>query len=154
MALWEAAAVREILEGLLGRTLLTVAEARHWRDGVRGEGDEALIDFWLHFDGMPAVHVCGDDSGTRLLVTYDEPYPSYDMGRYGEFRVGSPQRADLLSQVAGHRLVDAAILGDRVGVLLRFDHRDLAVVECDDDFVFSTSVPEGLPVGSWLGAVS
>jgi hypothetical protein len=144
--------VSEILVRLLGRTLLIVAEARHWRDGVRGEGDEALIDFWLYFDGLPAVHVCGDDSGSRLLVTFDEPYASYDMGQYGEFRVGPPERADLLSHFAGHRLVDAAILGDRVGVLLRFDHRDLAVVERDDDFVLSADAPVGLTVGSWLAA--
>jgi hypothetical protein len=144
--------VREILAGLLGRTLLTVAEARHWRDGVRGEGDEALIDFWLYFDGLPALHVCGDDSGARLLVTFDEPYASYDMGQYGEFRVEPPERADLLSYFAGHRLLDAAILGDRVGVLLRFDHGDLTVLERDDDFVLSTGAPVGLTVGSWLAA--
>ncbi|MCW2642282.1 MAG: hypothetical protein JWP76_4588 [Dactylosporangium sp.] len=150
IALCEAACVREILVQLLGRTLLTVAEARHWRDGVRGEGDEALIEFWLHFDGMPAVHVCGDDSGSRLLVTFDEPYASYDMGQYGEFRVESPEPADLLSHFAGHRLVDAAILGDSVGLLLRFDHGDLAVVERDDDFVLSGVAPVGLTIGSWL----
>jgi hypothetical protein len=153
IALCEAAGVREILVQLLGRTLLIVAEARHWRDGVRGEGDEALIDFWLYFDGLPAVHVCGDDNGARLLVTFDEPYASYDMGQYGQFRVESPQRTDLLSHFAGHRLVDAAILGDSVGVLFRFDHRDLAVVERDDDFVLSEGVPPALAVGSWLAAV-
>jgi hypothetical protein len=150
IALCEAAGVREILVQLLGRTLLTVAEARHWRDGVRGEGDEALIDFWLYFDGLPALHVCGDDSGSRLLVTFDEPYASYDMGQYGEFRVEPPQRADLLSHFTGHRLADAAVLGDRAGILLRFDHRDLAVVERDDDFMFGAGVPDGLAVGSWL----
>jgi hypothetical protein len=146
----EAAGVRDILVQLLGRTLLIVTEARHWHDGVRGEGDEALVDFWLHFDGLPAVHVCGDDNGTRLLVTFDEPYPSYDMGRYGEFRVESPRSTDALAGFAGHRLADAAVLGDRTGMLLRFDHGDLAVVEDGDDFVLSAKPPEGLPVGPWL----
>jgi hypothetical protein len=72
------------------------------------------------------------------------------MGQYGEFRVESPEPADLLSHFAGHRLVDAAILGDRVGLLLRFDHGDLAVVERDDDFVLSGVAPVGLTIGSWL----
>ncbi|NJC63810.1 hypothetical protein HC028_04710 [Planosporangium flavigriseum] len=145
--------MRKILVQLLGRTLLVVEEARHWRDGVRGEGDEALIDFWLYFDGLPAVHVCGDDDGERLLVTFDEPYASYDMGEYGEFRVASPRQTDLLWHYAGHQLVDAAVLGDRVGVLFRFDHRDLAVVERDDDFVLSDAAPAGLAVGDWLTTV-
>jgi hypothetical protein len=144
--------VRETLVRLLGRTLLSVAEARHWRDGVRGGGDEALIDFWLYFDGLPPVHVCGDDSGARLLVTFDEPYASYDLGEYGEFRVEPPEDGELLSHFTGHRLVDAAVIGDRAGVLLRFDHRDLVVVERDDDFVFGAGAADGLAVGSWLAA--
>jgi hypothetical protein len=148
--LCEAAGVRDILVQILGRSLLVVTEARHWSDGVRGAGDEALVDFWLHFDGMPAVHVCGDDDGIRLLVTFDEPYASYDMGRYGEFRVEPPTSGDTLAGLAGHRLADAAVLGDSVGMVLRFDHRDLAVVEHDDDFVLSAEPPDGIPLGPWL----
>jgi hypothetical protein len=151
MGLCEAADVHEILIQLLGRTLSAVAEARHWRDGVRGEGDEALIDFWLYFEGQPAVHVCGDDSGKCLLLSFDEPYASYEMGQYGEFRVEPPRPGDLLADFVGHRLVAAAVLGDHNGVLLRFDHRELAVVEDGDDFVLGIDgAPEGLPVGTWL----
>jgi hypothetical protein len=132
--------------------LTAVTEARHWRDGVRGVGDEALIDFWLYFEGRPAVHVCGDDSGTRLLLTFDEPYPSYELGQYGEFRVEPATPGDVLARFVGHRLTAAAVLGDRTGVLLRFGDRELAVVEDDDDFVLSTAgAPPGLPVGPWVG---
>jgi hypothetical protein len=145
--------VREILLQLLGRTLVAVTEARHWRDGNRGDGDQALIDFWFYFEGRPAVHVCGDDSGSRLLLSFDEPYPSYELGQYGEFRVEPVRPGDVLAGYIGHRLVDAALLGDRAGVLLRFDDRDLAVMDEDDDFVLTTDGPPGgLPVGPWLRA--
>jgi hypothetical protein len=151
IGLCKAAGVREILVQLVGRTLDAVTEARHWRDGVRGEGDDALIDFWLYFDGQPAVHVCGDDSGTRLLLSFDEPYASYDMGPYGEFRVEPPWPGDLLAGYVGHRLVAAAVLGQANGMLLRFDDRELTVAEDGDDFTFSTGdVPAGLTVGPWL----
>jgi len=128
--------VREILAQLLGRPLERVIEARHWRDGVRGEGDDAIIDFWWYFEGLPAAHVCGDDNGTRLLITFDEPYASYEMGQYGEFRVAPPEPGDLMADFVGHRLLEATILGPGAGVWLRFDHRELVVVERADDFVF------------------
>jgi hypothetical protein len=142
--------VREILVQLLGRTLSAVTEARHWRDGVPGDGDEALIDFWLYFEGKSAVHVCGDDSGSRLLLSFDEPYASYHLGQYGEFRVGPVTAGSALAELVGRRLLNAAVLGDRTGVLLRFDDRELAVIEDDDDFVLSTNAPAGLPVGPWI----
>ena len=52
--------MREILVQICGRRLSAVTEARHWGAGATGEGDDALIDFWLYFDGCPALHVGGD----------------------------------------------------------------------------------------------
>jgi hypothetical protein len=143
--------VQDILVQLLGRTLRAVTEARHWRGGVRGDADDALIDFWLCFEGLPAVHVCGDDSGTRLLLSFDEPYDSYELGQYGEFRVGPAIAGDLLAEFVDHRLVDAVVLGDRAGVVLRFEDRDLVAIEDNDDFVLSAGpAPAGQSVGTWL----
>jgi hypothetical protein len=134
--------MREILARIVGCTLESVTEARHWRAGTPGDGDDALIDFWLYFNGCPAVHVCGDDSGTRLLLTFDDPYVSYEMGPYGEFRVEPVLPTSPLAPVVGQRLVEAVALGSDAGVWLRFDQRELAIVESDDDFEFATEPAE------------
>jgi hypothetical protein len=130
--------MREVLARLVGRTLESVTEARHWREGMPGDGDEALIDFWLYFQGCPAAHVCGDDSGTRLLITFDDPYASYEMGPYGEFRVEPVLPTSPLAPIVGRRLVAADTIGPETGVLLRFDERELAIIASDDDFEFAT----------------
>jgi hypothetical protein len=140
--LCDAAAMRENLSRILGRTLESVTEARHWRADVPGDSDEALIDFWLYFDGLPALHVGADDSGTRLLLVFDDPYASYEMGPYGEFRVGPVADSGPLAGLVGHRLVEAAVLGAGAGVWLRFDHREFVVLEEDDDFAFATDPAE------------
>jgi hypothetical protein len=136
--------MREILAGIVGRPLDAVIEARHWREGVPGDSDEALIDFWLYFRDRPTVHVCGDDTGTRLVLTFDEPYASYELGRYGEFRVEPAAPGSPLADFVGHRLDGATVLDAGTGVWLRFDHRDLVIAERDDDFVF---LPDLGPVG-------
>jgi hypothetical protein len=136
--LCDAAAMREILAAIVGRPLDAITEARHWRDGVPGDSDDALIDLWLYFRDRPAVHVCGDDTGTRLVLTFDEPYASYEMGPYGEFRVEPVAAGSPLADFVGHRLDGAAVLDAGTGVWLRFDHRDIVIAERDDDFVFIT----------------
>src|SRR4029453_9454110 len=108
--LCDAAAMREVLAAIVGRPLDAVTEARHWRDGVPGDSDEALIDFWLYFRDRPAVHVCGDDTGTRLVLTFDEPYASYELGPYGEFRVEPVAAGSPLADFVGHRPDGAPLL--------------------------------------------
>lgn len=112
--------MRDILNRIVGRTLTGATEARHWVDGVRGTGDDALMDCWLHFAGEPPLHLCGDDTGTRLEVTFDEPYTSYDLGPRGEFRVEPPTPNDVLSRYVGCRLIAAVPVGGGGGLLLRF----------------------------------
>jgi hypothetical protein len=134
--------MRDILARLRGHRLDGVTEARHWSADAPGDTDEALVDFWLHFDGYPALHAGGDDSGTRLLLVFDEPYASYDMGHFGEYRVGPVADVGPLAGLVGHHLVDAAVLGADAGVWLRFDHRELIVLADDDDFGFVTDTAE------------
>ena len=150
----------EILAQLCGSILSGVTEARHWRGGVRDDSDGGLIDLWLHFDAHPALHLTGHPDGTGSLVEYDEPYESYEMGQYGEFRVEPVRPNGLLAGVLGHRLVGAALIastgeGPQTGMCLRFDHRDLVIAQWNDDFVLALdAVPVGLAdlltVGPWL----
>lgn len=152
--------MREILLQLCGSTLRGVTEARHWRDGVRDDSDAGLIDLWLHFDDQPALHLTGDPDDDGLLLEHDEPYDSYDLGRYGELRVEPVGSGGPLAAVSGHRLLRAALVssergGAHTGVRLRFDHRDLVVLQWGDDFVLALdAVPADLAgavtVGPWL----
>src|SRR4051794_25302241 len=142
--------MRDVLNRIAGRTLTGATEARHWIDGVPGTGDDALMDCWLHFAGEPPLHLCGDDTGTRLEVTFDEPYTSYDLGPHGELRVESVAPEGVLGQCVGFRLIAAVPVGAGAGLVLRFrDERggpaacttetttcsDLFVTCVDDDLV-------------------
>ncbi|GEM_PF-6367466 len=149
----------DVLAQLCGSTLHGMTEARHWRAGVRDDTDSGLIDIWMHFDGHPALHVTGHPDAGGSLVEHDEPYESYDVGQYGEFRVEPVRPEGLLAVVLGHRLVGAALIGSdadgpRTGVCLRFDHRDLVIAQWHDDFVLALdAVPAGLAdlfaIGPW-----
>ncbi|MBX6751378.1 MAG: hypothetical protein IRY85_17225 [Micromonosporaceae bacterium] len=148
---------------MIGRDLVAVTEARHWHDGQRRGDAESLLHFWLHFQGSAALmlHGCGD----LLVLEFSEPYASYDMGEYGETRVGPAQPPDLLAQMPGHRLLDAALLWVTAmpsvvsGVLLRFDHCDLVAATVGDEWVLrqGAKLPEltgHLTAGSWLSGRS
>ncbi|MEV7228652.1 MULTISPECIES: hypothetical protein [Polymorphospora] len=150
----------ELMHRVIGRDLVAVTEARHWHDGRRGGDAESLLHFWLHFQEVPPLmaHGCGE----LLLLEFSAPYAAYDMGEYGETRVGPAQKPDLLALLPGHRLLDAALVRGYAtrpalgGVLLRFDHCDLVVASFGDEWVLrqETIPPElatCLTVGTWLG---
>ncbi|MFD6753006.1 hypothetical protein [Micromonospora gifhornensis] len=111
------------LDDMAGRRLDAVTEARHWYGG-RCEPDAAsLLHAWLHFESALPVGLHG--MGDRLMLAKEGPYPSYDMGEYGETRVGPAQRPGILSGFVGARLVDGAVIigpdGDLIcaGLMLR-----------------------------------
>ncbi|WP_225853444.1 hypothetical protein [Micromonospora sp. AMSO1212t] len=114
-----------VLRQVIGRNLVAVTEARHWSGGRRSGDEESLLHFWLHFQGVPAV--MANESGDLLRLQFAEPYAAYDMGEFGETRVGPAQRPDLLALLPGHRLLNAAPIDggttQPAGLLLRLgDH--------------------------------
>lgn len=156
----DRAETAELLHQIIGREVVAVTEARYWYEGKR-EGDaESLLHFWLHFQGNPPL--MAHHSGEHLSFEFGEPYAAYDMGEYGEARVGPALAPDLLAFLPGQRLLNAALIqgyttGPSVGgVLLRFDHGDLVVASVGDEWVLKQGLvpPEldtYLTVGDWLG---
>ncbi|WP_435055032.1 hypothetical protein [Micromonospora aurantiaca (nom. illeg.)] len=66
-------------------------------------------------------------AGELLRLQFTEPYVAYDMGEFGETRVGPAQLPDLLALLPGHRLLNAAPIHggttQPAGLLLRLgDH--------------------------------
>lgn len=150
----------EALLQVIGRDLVAVMEARHWHHGRRAGDAESLLHFWLHFQGVPPLmaHGCGD----RLFLEFSEPYAAYDLGEYGEARVGPAQEPDLLAQFPGRRLLNTAVIPGYTtepsvgGVLLRFDRCDLIVASLADEWVLMqgpipSELATYLTIGSWLG---
>jgi hypothetical protein len=129
----------EVMRAVIGHDVAAVTEARYWYGDRRGGDAESLLHFWLHVSGMPAlmVHGCGDE----LLLEFSEPYAAYDMGEYGQTRVGPAQLPDLLAHLPGHRLRGAALLHHPTmpsvpsGIWLRLDHGDLVVATVGDEWV-------------------
>ncbi|MEU7807289.1 MULTISPECIES: hypothetical protein [unclassified Micromonospora] len=130
-------ATEAVLRQVIGRNLVAVTEARHWSGGRRSGDAESLLHFWLHFQGVPVLMAHG--SGELLRLQFAEPYAAYDMGEFGETRVGPAQRPDLLALLPGHRLLNAApIHGGTTqpeGLLLRFDHCSLLVASLGDEWL-------------------
>ncbi|GAB2930247.1 hypothetical protein GCM10027280_17310 [Micromonospora polyrhachis] len=131
--------VAALLRPLLGRRLLAATEARHWFDERPVTGISGLLHFWLHFEGMPAImaHGCGE----LLMLTEEEPYPSYDMQEHGQTVVGPVHPTDLLGEVAGQRLVDVGLIQGHStiptvgGVLLHFERTELLIATLADEWV-------------------
>ncbi|MEU1607192.1 hypothetical protein [Micromonospora matsumotoense] len=86
-----------------------MTEARHWYDERPVAGNCGLLQFWLHFEGMPAImaHGCGD----LLKLTDEEPYSSYDMQEHGRTVVGPVQPTDVLGEVVGQGLLHLSPIG-------------------------------------------
>lgn len=130
------------LRDRIGLRLLTVTEARHWHRGRREPDMDSLVHAWLHFEHRPPVQVHG--LGDELLLHTGSPYPPYDMGEYGEIRVGPAALPDLLAGLGGARLVNAAVIlasfTDSVcaGLLLRLDTTDVMIGTLCDEWVLAT----------------
>ncbi|GAB3155107.1 hypothetical protein GCM10027290_50800 [Micromonospora sonneratiae] len=128
-----------LLRPLPGRRLLAVTEARHWFDERPVPGIPGLLHFWLHFEGAPAImaHGCGE----LLMLTEEEPYPSYDMQEYGRTVVGPVHPTDLLGEVVGQCLVDVGLIQGYStlptvgGVLFRFERTELLVATLADEWI-------------------
>ncbi|MEV0428702.1 hypothetical protein [Micromonospora sp. NPDC050495] len=134
------------LTSMCGRRLDAVTEARHWHEGRREPDAESLLHAWLFFEyAVPVgLHGCGD----HLILAKDDPGGFYDMGEYGETRVGPAQEPDVLSRFIGARLTDGAVIlghdGDAVcaGLVLRFENGDLVIGALYDEWVLAVgSVP-------------
>ncbi|MFI7661183.1 hypothetical protein ACIBTW_20125 [Micromonospora parva] len=154
-------AAAELVRDLIGRRLLAVTEARYWYEGQRSDDAASLLDFWLHFEGKPALmaHGCGEHLRLELVG----PYPSYKMQECGETQVGPSREPDLLASFAGQRLLDASLIRGYTtepsvgGLRLRFEHDDLVVASLGDEWVLRrgpvpTDLRRYLAVGSWLGS--
>ena len=119
-----------------------MTEDWHWYQGQ----PNALGMFWLHFTGAPVLELRG--CGELLLLEESAPRPSYDMGEYGEGRIGPAREPSLLAGLVGARLRDAALIWGYSaeplvgGVLFRFDIGDLAVSSLGDEWVIAR---DGLP---------
>ncbi|WP_089006665.1 hypothetical protein [Micromonospora viridifaciens] len=150
----------ELVRDLIGRRLLAVSEARYWYEGQRDDDAASLLDFWLHFEGKPALmaHGCGEHLSLELV----DPYPSYEMQECGETKVGPAREPDLLASFVGQRLLDASLIHGYTtepsvgGLRLRFEHGDLVVASLGDEWVLrpgtvSTDLRQYLTVGPWLG---
>ncbi len=144
---------------MVGRDIVAVTEARHWYDDTRGGDEESLIHFWLHSRGNAPLEVHG--RGDDIFLEFSEPYAGYDMGEFGQTRVEPAAAPDLLAHLPGHRLLDAALIYNKMavasvsGILLRFDHDDLAIASVGDEWVLrrKTIAPEFAPyltTGDWL----
>ncbi|MFC8615341.1 hypothetical protein ACFT9M_02810 [Micromonospora purpureochromogenes] len=153
-------AASEFVRDVIGWRLLAVSEARYWHEGQRDDDAASLLDFWLHFEGKPAlmVHGCGEHLSLELVA----PYPSYEMQECGETRVGPAREPDLLASFVGQRLLDASLIHGYTtelsvgGLRLRFEHDDLVVASLGDEWVLRRGpVPSDLrgylTVGPWLG---
>jgi hypothetical protein len=79
----------------IGAKLAGVTEARYWISGKRDPDAASLVHAWLHFEHRPPtqLHGCGDD----LQLSIADPYPGYDMDRFGEVRVASAAVPDSLA---------------------------------------------------------
>lgn len=81
--------------------------------------------------------------GDALMLSYEEPYSSYDMEQHGETRVGSAQASDLLAVFVGQRLLEAALIQGYAlepsvgGMRLQFEREDLVVASLGDEWVLS-----------------
>lgn len=152
-------AAAELLRDLIGQRLLAVTEARFWFEGQRDDDAASLLDFWLHFEGKPTLmaHGCGED----LSLEFVGPYPSYEMQKCGETRVGPAQEPDLLASFIGQRLLDASVIHGYTtqlsvgGLRLRFEYHDLVVASLGDEWVLGRgAIPSDLvrylTVGPWL----
>ncbi|MGW5741965.1 hypothetical protein [Amycolatopsis sp. NPDC003861] len=136
-----------LLRARLGLALESVTEEWHWYQGEQN----ALLRFWLHFRHVPALRWHG--TGDLLHLEESVPDSSYDMGEYGEGKVGPAQAPSLLTRYAGSSLRDATLI--RVsstepsvgGVLLRFDAGDLAAVSSADEWLITTDAvpPDATP---------
>ncbi|MGN9915848.1 hypothetical protein [Micromonospora palomenae] len=149
----------ELVRGLIGRTLLAVNEARYWYEGQRDDDAASLLDFWLHFEGKPALmaHGCGEHLSLELV----DPCPCHEMQDCGETRVGPAREPDLLAAFVGQRLLDASLIHGYTtepsvgGLRLRFEHDDLVVASLGDEWVLRrgpvpTDLLQYLTVGPWL----
>ncbi|MEV6524492.1 hypothetical protein AB0M43_21270 [Longispora sp. NPDC051575] len=124
---------------LIGRRLLSVAEARHWSEGRRGPDTESLLHPWFRFENLQSLmmHGCGE----RLELSIEEPYDSYDLAECGETRVAPAQAPDLLATVVGSRLIDAAVICGYStepacgAVILRFESADLVIGTFADEWL-------------------
>ncbi|MET7752980.1 hypothetical protein [Micromonospora sp. NPDC005367] len=152
-------AAAKLVCGLIGFRLLAVSEARYWFEGRRDDDAASLLDFWLHFEGKPALmaHGCGEQLSLELL----DPYPSYEMQECGETRVGPAREPDLLASFVGQRLIDASLIHGYTtalsvgGVRLRFEHDYLVVASLADEWLLARGpVPSDLrrylAAGPWL----
>ena len=150
-----AAALRRVI----GRELISVAEARYWYKGERGSDPDSLVHLWLHFAGVPPLMLHGH--GEEVSLTFEEPYAPYDMQEHGEVRVGPAQAPDMLADFTGQRLRGAALIQGYTaspsvgGVQFRFEHQDLVIASLGDEWVLARGhVPQELrpylTVGEWL----
>ncbi len=131
-----------LLRARLGLALELVTEEWHWYQGRRS----ALLRFWLHFRRAPALGLHG--VGDLLHLEESVPSKSYEMGEYGEGRVGPAQAPSLLARCVGSCLDDAILIRESSaepsvgGVILRFDTGDLVVASWADEWVIA---PDDLP---------
>lgn len=124
------------------------------------DGDaESLLHFWLHFEGNPPLMMHG--VGEHLSLSFSEPYGSYDMEDQGETRIGPPAAPDVLADLPGRRLLNAALIQGYTpmpsvgGVLMRFERLDLVVASLGDEWVLAQgaippSLTSYLRLGDWV----
>jgi hypothetical protein len=146
-----------VLASLRGHPLDAVTVYQHRFDNAaNGE----VSGFWLHFRDRPVYYVSGDGSGQRLHVRLGEPGASVDMEQYGQMRVCGVASGHPLAGLIGHRLMDACPVCSRIqgcgtGLLLRFDHASIIVMEyCDELWIVPGDTPPTVPgdritIGSW-----
>jgi hypothetical protein len=155
----DRAATAELLRRVVGRNLEAVTEARYWHEGVRDGDAESLLHFWLHFDGNPPLMMHG--VGEHLSLSCSEPFGSYDMEDQGERRVGPAAAPDMLANLPGQRLLNAALIQGYTpipsvgGVLMRFERLDLVVASLGDEWVLAQgaippTLTSYLTLGEWV----
>ncbi|GHG29854.1 MULTISPECIES: hypothetical protein [Amycolatopsis] len=127
-----------LLRARLHLALESVTEEWHWYQREQS----SLLRVWLHFRHalVLRLHCTGD----LLHLQESVPGGSYDMGEYGEGRVGPAQAPSLLTKYVGSRLRDATLIRESStepsvgGVLLSFDAGDLTVASSADEWLITT----------------
>lgn len=152
-------ATAALLRRVVRRNLEAVTEARYWHKGMRDGDAESLLHFWLHFEGRPPLMMHG--VGEHLSLSFSEPYGSYNMEDQGETRVRPAAAPDVLANLPGQQLLDAALIQGYTpmpsvgGVLLRFERLDLVVASLGDEWVLAQgAIPPTLRsylrLGDWV----
>lgn len=123
-----------------------MTEARYWYRGERDPDTTAsLVHVWLHFDQRPPteLHACGD----KLELSTADPYGDTGLGEFGEIRVAPAGAPDLLADMVGRRMTNAAVILDAfdpsacAGMLLRLDGVDIVVGTFCDEWVLAVGQP-------------